>query len=278
LSYRPDFEENKRFYSFGGIAVSQSKAMLPLSLGIEQKWQLKYKSGREEKRIAEAFSLSSRASADLKSKQKKFNHLAHSLAFKPGDVKLGSFRIPGTKSVLRDVGFTYDAQVSFSHNPYDITWQSLALKNQYFTHKLQVSGSAAYKTWFTRPKNRLFSSLDGSQDDSSDGSHSSGEGWKLSLSQDISAAKNLFKPENSNLHFDASLKVSQNWQMSYSNYFDLKKSKLLAQSISLSRDLHCWKLELSYSRRNELWEYRLALFNMALPEALRFQTRDSKRY
>ena len=152
------------------------------------------------------------------------------------------------------------------------------MKYWFFKAKLQVSGSAAYKTWFTRPKNRLFSSLDGSQDDSSDGSHSSGEGWKLSLSQDISAAKNLFKPENSNLHFDASLKVSQNWQMSYSNYFDLKKSKLLAQSISLSRDLHCWKMDISINYRNDYWDYRIVLFNKLLPDALRLQTRGSKRY
>lgn len=278
LGYRPDFEENRRFYSFGGIAVAQNKASLPLSLGLEQKWQLKYKSGGEEKRINDIFGFSSRASADLKSKEKKFQHLAHSLAFRPGDVKLGSIKIPGTKTVLRNVGLTYDAQMSFNHNPYEITWQSLALKNQYFTHKIMITGSAAYKTWFTRPKNRMFSQMDDSRDDSFDSRDSSGEGWKLSLSQDISASKNLFKPENSNLHFDASLKVSKNWQMTYSNYYDLKKSKQLSQSISLSRDLHCWKLELSYSRRNEFWEYRLVLFNMALPDALRFQTRDSKRY
>ncbi len=278
LSYRPDFEGNKRFYSFGGIGVSQGKAALPLSLGIVQKWQLKYKSGGEERRISEAFGFSSRASADLKSKEKKFNNLAHSFSFRPGDVKLGSIRIPGTKTVLREAGLAYDAQMSFSHNPYEITWQSLALKNQYFSHKIVISGSAAYKTWFTRAKNRMFSSLEGIIDDSSSERSSSDEGWKLSLSQDISASKNLLKPENSNLHFDASLKVSQNWQMRYSNYYDLKKSKLLSQSISLSRDLHCWKLELSYSRRNEFWEYRLVLFNMALPDALRFQTRDSKRY
>lgn len=124
----------------------------------------------------------------------------------------------------------------------------------------------------------MFSSLDDRQDDSSDERESSGEGWKLGLSQDVSASKSLLKPENSNLRLEASLKVSKNWQMSYSNYYDLKKSKQLSQSISLSRDLHCWKLELSYSRRNEFWEYRLTLFNMALPDALRFQTRDSKRY
>lgn len=278
LSYRPSFAKNERFYSFGGIALSQGKSSLPLSLGIEQKWQLKYRAGEEEKRIGEAFSLGSRVSADLKSKDKKFTHLAHSLAFRPGDFKLGSFRIPGTKTVLKEVGLAYDAQMSFSHDPHDITWHSLALKNQYFTHRLMVSGSALYKTWFTKPRNRMFSSFDDAHEDSFKDRDSSGEGWKLSLSQDISASKSLLHPENSNLHFDAGLKVSQNWQMSYSNYYDLKQSKLLSQSISLSRDLHCWKLELSYSRRNEFWEYRFVLFNTALPDALKFQTRDSKRY
>ena len=126
----------------------------------------------------------------------------------------------------------------------------------------------------------MFSSFEerSSEDYSFDDERGSGEAWKLALSQDISANKSLLHPQNSNLHFDASLKVSQNWQMNYANYFDLKQSQLLSQSISLSRDLHCWKLELSYSKRNEFWEYRLVLFNTSLPDALKFKTRDSKRY
>ncbi len=280
LGFRPDFEENERFYSFAGISLSQGKQSLPLSLSLEQKWQFKLRTKGEELRLGEILSLSSRASADLKSEDKKFNYLSHSLAFRPGNFKLGSLKIPGTKTVLKELGLSYDAQVSFAHDPHDITWQSLALKNQYFTHKIQISGTAPYRTWFTRPKNRMFSSFEerSSEDYFFDDERGSGEAWKLALSQDISANKSLLRPQNSNLHFDASLKVSQNWQMSYANYFDLKQSQLLSQSISLSRDLHCWKLELSYSKRNEFWEYRLVLFNTSLPDALKFQTRDSKRY
>jgi len=106
----------------------------------------------------------------------------------------------------------------------------------------------------------------------------SDDGWKLALSQDIYADRDVFDPRGSNLRLDASLKLSQNWQLSYSNYYDLKNSNLISQSIALSRNLHCWKLDISYSRRNEFWEYRVVLFNVELPDALRFQTRDSKSY
>jgi lipopolysaccharide assembly outer membrane protein LptD (OstA) len=106
----------------------------------------------------------------------------------------------------------------------------------------------------------------------------SDDGWKLALSQNIYADRDIFDPSGSSLRLDANLKISQNWHIAYSNYYDVKNSNLISQSIALSRDLHCWKLDISYSRRNEFWEYRIALFNMALPDALRFQTRDSKRY
>ncbi|NMD13501.1 MAG: LPS-assembly protein LptD, partial [Candidatus Cloacimonetes bacterium] len=98
------------------------------------------------------------------------------------------------------------------------------------------------------------------------------------LSQDISGEKGIFEPSSSNLRLNASLKVTDNWYVTYGNYYNLKEKDLISQSVNLSRDLHCWKLEVSYSTRNEYWEYRIALFNTSLPDALRFQTRDSKNY
>jgi hypothetical protein len=52
---------------------------------------------------------------------------------------------------------------------------------------------------------------------------------------------------------------------------------MLSQSYDISRTLHCWKLNISYTRRNDYWDYRIVFFNTNLPDALKFQTRDNKR-
>jgi len=53
---------------------------------------------------------------------------------------------------------------------------------------------------------------------------------------------------------------------------------MLSQTLSFSRDLHCWKMDVNITLRNDYWDYRISLFNTLLPDALRFQTHDSKRY
>jgi len=282
LNLKPDLSRNDRFYSFGGIGLSGGEAGTGLSLNLEQKWQLKYRSGKEEKRLNDVVTLSSRAYTDLRSEDQKFTNLSHSMAFRPGSFNLGAFKIPGTATFLKGVNLSYGAQFSAGHDPHDISFSSLGLRNQYFSHSFGISGTAAYKTWFPKPKNQIFSPFESADslrfmtDDSAE--QGSDDGWKLALSQDIYADRDVFDPRGSNLRLDASLKLSQNWQLSYSNYYDLKNSNLISQSIALSRNLHCWKLDISYSRRNEFWEYRVVLFNVELPDALRFQTRDSKSY
>ncbi|NLK49369.1 MAG: LPS-assembly protein LptD [Candidatus Cloacimonetes bacterium] len=282
IGFRPKLEENTRFYSFGGIGLASGDATTTLSLGVEQKWQLKYRKGGEEKRLGDVLSWSSRASTNLKSEEKKFTYLSHSLAFSPGTFDLGTKKLPGTNVYLRNISTGYNARFSMNHNPHDISWTSLALRNQYFSHGFSITGSSSYKNWFQKPKNQIFTPY---EEPDSLGYHAeslssmgTSDSWRLSLTQDVYADKDIFHPANSNLRLEANAKVSQNWYLSYATYYDIKNSQSISQSIALARDLHCWRLEVSYARRNEFWEYRLSLYNLALPDALRLQTRDSKRY
>ncbi|MDD2507099.1 MAG: LPS-assembly protein LptD, partial [Candidatus Cloacimonetes bacterium] len=104
------------------------------------------------------------------------------------------------------------------------------------------------------------------------------ESWSLDISHDLSADKSLFDSRNQNLRMNAGLYLTKNYNLNYSNYFNVKENKLISQSIRLTRDLHCWKLDLSFTKRNEYWDYRIVFFNTQFPDALKFQTRDSKRY
>ncbi|MCB5259265.1 MAG: LPS-assembly protein LptD, partial [Candidatus Cloacimonetes bacterium] len=89
--------------------------------------------------------------------------------------------------------------------------------------------------------------------------------------------KNLFKSSGQNLRLSAGFNLTKNYSLTYSNYYDIKNKELISQSIKIIRDLHCWKLDISFTKRNEYWDYRIIFFNTKFPDALRFQTRDSKR-
>jgi len=280
ISYNPDFSSNSQFYSFGGISLSSAKETANLNLALDQKWQLKY--GKANKKINDIFGFRSSSSANLLSDGKKFQNITHTLAFRPGSFSLGNLALSGTELKLTGFNLTYGAQFSFSQSPYEMTLTDWKFRNQYFSHTLSLSGSAPYKKYFQKEKNRIFESyekVDSLQIRSEElVAGESSENWRISLSQDVFASGNLLQPRSSNLRLDTTLKLTDNWSLSYGNYYNLKDNELLSQTLRVSRTLHCWKLDITYLRRNEFWEYRLVLFNTELPDALRFQTRDSKRY
>ena len=137
-----------------------------------------------------------------------------------------------------------------------------------------IAGSTS--AWEPARKNATFDGFGGEREPTDP--KFSDDNWSLDLTHDLSADKNLFKAKNQNLRMSASFHLTKNYSISYSNYYNLKEGELISQSFRLIRDLHCWKLDLSFTKRNEYWDYRLTFFNTKFPDALRLQTRDSKRY
>lgn len=280
ITYNPDFGRNSRYFSFGGIGLSSSAEAANLNLGLTHKWQLKY--GKDNRKINDIITLSSRTAANLMKGKDRLGNLAHAVTFNPGSFKLGNLSFKGSTLNLTGLSLGYTSQYSFVQDPDKLAEGNFSAQNQYFSHSLALSGSAPYATYFQREKNQIFTPYEERDSLLADGDEPAGressDSWRVALSQDISADKDILDPRSSNLRFDAALKLTANWSLAYGNYFNLKDSELISQNLNLSRELHCWKLEVSYSRRNEYWEYRISLFNTALPDALKFQTRDSKRY
>ena len=178
---------------------------------------------------------------------------------------------------------SYNSDVSMRQDPYKVKLDDPHLRNFYFSQSFRLSGTSAYRDYFPRKKNDLFSAytvVDTLQQRAEAEAQVAlaQESWSLGISHDVSAPKDLFDPVSSNLRMDAGIKLTTNWSLRYANYYSLKSKELLSQSIDISRTLHCWKIDISYTRRNEYWDYRIVFFNTALPDALRLQTRDSKRY
>lgn len=278
ISYTPDLSANSRFYSFGGISLGSGAEAASLSLSLDQKWQLKY--GAKDRKIDDLFGLSSRISANLLKDDRPFGSLSHTATFRPGSFSLGSLRLYASK--LDKLALSYSSQYTLSHYPYDLHWTDWQPASQYFSQALSLSGSAPYNEYFVPVRNRIFEPFASSDTLQIEAEAltdlGSSDNWKISLSHNMFATRDLLNPTSHNLRFDLACKLTQNWALNYGAFYNLKTDEIISQTLRVSRDLHCWKLDISFSRRNEYWEYRVALFNTALPDALRFQTHDSKRY
>ncbi|MCK9309267.1 MAG: putative LPS assembly protein LptD [Candidatus Cloacimonetes bacterium] len=282
LSYAPDTRKNSDLYSFGGIGISSSAKSASFSYGLDQKWQLKYMQGGAEKKLNDIITLSSRGSANLYKSEKRFGSISHSMNFRPGNISLGSWNINPGEFKLGEMKLGYSSQFSLQQNPYLVHWDEFSLRNQYFSQSISLGGSAPYKNYFPQPKNIMFNSfgtpdtlamIDQFVDDAATNNN-----WSLSLTHNLYAPKDIFRAQSSNLRLGLTCKLTDNWSLSYSNYYNLKDKEMISQGFLLSRNLHCWKMDISINRRNEYWDYRIVLFNTLLPDALRFQTRESKKY
>ncbi len=281
-SYQPDTRKNSDLYNFGSIAVSSVKESSNLNISVDNNWQLKYGTKGKETKLNDLLYWRIGTSANLKKKDQPFSNISHNLTFKPGTYKIGTLSINDGKYQVKDIKVGYSSQFSATQNPYQIHWNDMNLRNQYFSQGISISGSAPYTKYFVAPKNRnfeVFESYDSLNAYPKSFQEDTGSNdWSFSISQNIYADKDIFHSESSNLRMNLTCKITENWSLAYTNYYNLKTSNMLAQTLSISRDLHCWKMDINITLRNDYWDYRITLFNTLLPDALRFQTHDSRKY
>jgi lipopolysaccharide assembly outer membrane protein LptD (OstA) len=275
LSFVPDHSRNSIFYGFGGISLRSNEKQANLSFSLAQKWQMKISGKEGDRKLDDFFTWDSRISANLYREEKKFGDINHSFTFKPGSISLKEIKNGTWK--LENLKLGYNNRFSMTQKTHEIGKEGLALENIYFSQGISLGGTAPYADFFPPKKNRTFDSFY-EEDDFAPGKAVESESWSLGISHDLHTEKKLFKPVSQNLRMNASMKLTKNYSLSYSNYYNLKDMELISQSIRLIRDLHCWKLDLSFTKRNDYWDYRIIFFNTQFPDALRFQTRDSKRY
>lgn len=269
--YSPDFsDKNSRFYSFGGVGVSAGKRTRNIGLSLEQKWQLKLRTGEEkEKELNDLFVLRSSAGYNLENKDKPWSDFNHSLTINPGSYE------------VKKVKFGLNQSYSATQKPYENYNISSWRMNSSFT----ISGDALYTDYYPVEQNDFITGNLFKEDSLSITTQQirtindiqkleKPGSWSLSTGHDFSyERKSRYRTEN--LRNSVNLKLTTHWSVSYSNYFDLKKNELMSQSIMVNRDLHCWKLTFSYTKSANFWDYRIVLFNIKLPDSLKLQTRDN---
>ncbi|MDA3813853.1 MAG: putative LPS assembly protein LptD [Candidatus Cloacimonetes bacterium] len=288
FTYRPDFSDNDRFYSFGGINVSSAAKSRKVSFSLGNKWQLKLAATKniKERKINDFFNITSSISYDYE-QDNGFSDISHSLTLKPNKISLGIVDISTTPKGSFSQA-TYDLGV----NGWDPRNWELGVTNWNFniTSALKLSGDAGYVDYFPLPKNDFvtgdFFSSDSVDTDTErtittleelDELDKEEKSWAFTVSHiyKLNKAQYAINDYNSNLRMSVSARVTKNWSISYDNYIDLEADELVSHNFTITRDLHCWKMTFKYTKQGEYWNYKFQLFNIKLPDALKFSTSDN---
>jgi lipopolysaccharide assembly outer membrane protein LptD (OstA) len=273
FGYSPDQFRNDKFFSFESISLPSSGESKSLSFSLQQKWQLRLAptTKRKELKLNDFILWDASASANTEATKKKLSSISHRVTIKPGDFTAGNFKL------------SYSQTWSATEDPYTLRWNDWRLSNWFASHSITLSGKSNYIDYFPRTKNPLFSNIQFPDTTSAKEEVQSikdyekitkPENWSLTIGQDMSGLHSPFKPRSNNIRVSSNFKLTENWSMTYSNYLDVKSERMVSQSIQLIRQLHCWRLEMNYTRSNKSWDYRLILYAIQLPDALRLQTSD----
>jgi hypothetical protein len=106
----------------------------------------------------------------------------------------------------------------------------------------------------------------------------SSKNWTVNFSHDFRTDKQMFADGDfyNNIRTSLNAKITKNWTVSYDNYIDLETNQLRSYSITLNRDMHCWKLYFKFTKQENYWNYQFKFFNIKLPDSLLFRNSDHK--
>ncbi len=288
FTYRPDFSDNDRFYSFGGIGLSSSVKSRRVSFSLGNKWQLKLAAteNKKEKKINDFFNIDSSMSYDYE-QDNGFSDISHSLKLMPSKISFGIMDI-STNPKGSFSQATYDLDV----NGWDPRNWELGVTNWEFSFvsALKLSGDASYVDYFPLTKND-FESGDFFSSDSIDIEteqtittleeldelEKEAKNWAFTVSHiyKLNKAQYALDEYTSNLRMSVSARLTKNWAISYDNYIDLETNELVSHNFLITRDIHCWKMTFKYTKQGDYWNYKFQLFNIKLPDSLKFRTSDN---
>jgi len=266
--YIPDFQNNKKFYRFGNISLMTGKRSKNMSFSIGNTWQVKLakKGKRKEVKINNLITTNSSIGYSFDKKGRKFGDIRHTINFYPKSYKTDNFN------------FSYHNTLTIIEDAYDFSYKSKSINTS-----LSFSGKSDTFDYFPIEKNKFkkskFIETDSTVTDSTSinfNKKKSSESWEFSLKNNFSKSKFSTKYKSS-LNINFNFKITKNWAVSSSNYYDLFKHKLISNSIQLTREIHCWRISFKWYKSGNYWNYSLNFFNIKLPNDLKFKTNDSGR-
>jgi hypothetical protein len=290
FTYKPDFRENDKFYSFSNIGLNSTDRQRSISLGLTNLWQLKLWATKDlkERKLNDFIKITSSLNYNFETEGKGFSNISHNLDLNPRSVKFKSLTLASSPSGTITQG-TYDLKFK-DWDPRKWDW---GISNWTFklSSKLSFSGDASYNDYFPEAQNDFISrnllladtlSVEDERTittlEEIEQLESERKNWSLNFSHTYRTNKQSFENNDytSELRNSVTAKITKNWTISYDNYIDLKDEELVSHNFTITRDLHCWKIFFKYTKQGDYWSYQFKLFNVELPDDLKFSTRDNK--
>jgi hypothetical protein len=91
------------------------------------------------------------------------------------------------------------------------------------------------------------------------------QGWRLGLTHSYSRGRDP-GDYSSLLQSSLSFSLTRNWNLSYSNRYDLEGREMISQSTSIHRNLHCWEASLTRNISGGVSEYYFRINIKELPD------------
>ncbi len=92
------------------------------------------------------------------------------------------------------------------------------------------------------------------------------EPWSFSLGHTFSPSDSVGVPDIHTIDLSVRGNLSVGWVASYSTRYNITEGRVLDQSLSLTRDLHCWRLDFSWNTFGDAWVYNLSFVIKNLPD------------
>ncbi len=92
------------------------------------------------------------------------------------------------------------------------------------------------------------------------------EPWSFSLGHTFSPSDSVGLPDIHTIDLSVRGNLSVGWWASYSTRYNITQGKVLDQSLSLIRDLHCWRMDFSWNTFGDAWVYNLSFVIKNLPD------------
>jgi len=92
------------------------------------------------------------------------------------------------------------------------------------------------------------------------------EPWSFSIGHTFSPSDSSDAPDIHTLDLGIKGNLSVGWVASYSTKYNITEGKVLDQSLALTRDLHCWRLDFSWNTFGDAWVYNLSFVIKNLPD------------
>lgn len=254
-NYAPKTERNKEYYEFTGVGTSSSRRK-NIGFGLTNLFQMKFKTGEEEKKI-NLFNLSTSTSYDFEKKEKRWSQLTNSLNTTALSIVKLSF------SSVHDF-YEENSDSFLRFNPRLVSFTG----SMSFSRKIYLTGRPSQASEGNADKDKL--ELGAYRNEAA--KSTSETGGETSLQIDIS---HRYTERHSQGHVTSKtrwlgttldLQLTAGWRIKCDFQYDLELKKTTYPVFELSRDLHCWAGEFIWRPQEPLKGYYFRIYIKQLPD------------